>query len=59
MFSFFAAVAWYYIIATLFVVFSAIRDKVSGKEMNFEDVNLDLSVISIIYLFYYYGGGLE
>jgi len=43
----------------LFVVFSAIRDKVSGKEMNFEDVNLDLSVISIIYLFYYYGGGLE
>ena len=58
MFSFLAAVAWYYVVATLFLLFSTIKDKIAGKDIDFEDVNLDLSIISIIYLIYYYLGWL-
>jgi len=54
--SFFSAVAWYYLVATLFFIFSTIKDKSAGKDVNFDDVNLDISVISVIYLIYYYTG---
>ena len=56
MVSFLCAVAWYYIVATAFYLVVAIKDKSAGKEMDFSDINLDLSVIAIIYLFYYYLG---
>ncbi len=56
MVSFLCAVAWYYIVATAFYLVVAIKDKSEGKEVDLSDINLDLSVISIIYLFYYYLG---
>ena len=59
MFSFLVAVAWYYLIAILFLLISTIKDKLAGKDINFNDVNLDLPVISVIYLFYYYLGAFE
>ena len=56
MFSFLSAVAWYYIVVTLFCIFSFIKDKIAKKTADLSDVNLDISVISVIYLFYYYLG---
>ena len=54
MYSFLSAVAWYYVIVTAFWCISAIKDKTPGTKIDTSDVNLDIPVISIIYLFYYH-----
>jgi len=59
MYSFLCAVAWYYVLVTLFWGISAVKDKTPEGGIDTSDINLDIPVISVIYLFYYYLNFLE
>jgi hypothetical protein len=57
MYRFVSLVAWYYVIVIGAVILTSIKDKRAGKEVSFSDVNLDIPIISLIYIIYYYAGG--
>jgi len=59
MYRFLSFVAWYYLLVIFLWAFSAIKDKRDGNQVNFEEINLDFFIISVIYLIYYYIGGFE
>jgi|10_taG_2_1085330.scaffolds.fasta_scaffold284553_1 hypothetical protein len=57
MYRFVSLIAWYYVIAIGAVILTSLKDKRAGKEVSFSDVNLDIPIISLIYIVYYYAGG--
>jgi hypothetical protein len=57
MYRFVSFVAWYYVIAIGAVILTSLKDRRAGKEVSFSDVNLDIPIISLIYIIYYYVGG--